>query len=175
VTSEASPLPDQRARLRQETGHFPAYQLVSSRFLAVRVDFASVGNVPSAHSGAVVVSLGLARRSKLGLFGVKGVAILVLCATNGLLGWDCIDHEDSVLGPIDVRVYSQTEQMLVVVSVDTCTFVRILEPSWVSFSLTWIHLRAPAFGVFSFVDRVRVENSSELDFGLDRTILLQSY
>jgi len=67
-----------------------------------------------------------------------------------------IDLEDCVVGSVDIGVDSQAEEMLVVMGV-----------------YPGVDFRSPALGVFTWVQGVGVQDSSELDFQLDGSILVE--
>lgn len=87
---------------------------------------------------------------------VKGVAILVLRAAHFARSGAGVDLKNGVLGPIDVGIDSQTEEMLVVVCIDAR-----------------VHFSAPALGVFARVHRISVENAGKLDFELYCALLME--
>lgn len=156
MTRKTRALPHQRALLGQQAGNLAADQLIRDRLVRVRVGFVLVGNVPRTRRGAVVVGHGLDGVGVFSLLCVKGVAVIILGRAGfaGALGG--VDLEDGVLGPVDVGVDAQTEEMLVVVRVDA-----------------WVDFGAPALGVLAGVHGVGVEDAGQLDFQLDRAVLVE--
>ena len=156
VAGKASSLPDEGARLGEEPGNLSAHELVAGRLLAVGVNLACVAHIPRPHGGAVVVGLGLARGGELGALAVKGVAVLVLGAADGLVGGEGVDHEGGVVGPINVGVYTQAKEVLMIVGIDAR-----------------VDLCAPAVGVLALSNGVGVEDTGELNLGLDGAVLVE--
>lgn len=139
MSGEACSFPNQRSRLREERRHFSADQLVADRLLAVGVQLVRVGDFPGASGEAIVVSHGLERSGVFGLLRIEAVAVVVLGTSDFRLTASSVYLENSILRSINVGIHPQTEQMLVVVCVDTR-----------------INFGAPALGVFSGVHRVGV-------------------
>lgn len=156
VTSETSPFPDQTALFRKEGGYLPANELVANRLLAVGVELVRVGHIPRPTAATVVVGHCFFRRGVFLLLGVECIAVLVLGAANFARSSLRIYLEDRVVGPVDVWVDPQAEQVLVVVGIDAR-----------------VDLCAPAVGVLSGVHSVGVENTSQLDLELHRAVLVQ--
>lgn len=156
VASKACAFPDEAALLGEKGWHFATDKLVADGLLAVRVQLVSIGHFPGAAGGPVVVGHGLERGGELGLLRVEGVAVLVFGAAYLPRTADCIDLEDGVVGAVDVRVNSQAEQVLVVVSVDA-----------------GVDLGAPAFGVLAGAHGVGVQDTGQLDLELDRAVLVE--
>jgi hypothetical protein len=67
-----------------------------------------------------------------------------------------VDLEDGVFRTVDVRVDTQTEEMLMIVRINT-----------------GVNFSSPAFGVFAWVHRIRVQDTSEFDFQLDGAVLVE--
>lgn len=156
MSSESSPLPDQTTFLRKQGRHFTADELVADRLLAVGVQLVGVCNFPGSGCVAVIVGHCFKRGSELCLLGVECVSVRVLSTSHLRFTASCVDLEDGVVGSVDISVHTQTEQMLVVVCVD----------SRVDFS-------TPALGVLAGVHGVGVQNTGELDVELDSTVLVE--
>lgn len=156
VAGKASTLPHQATRLGQQTRNLSAHELVRDRLLAVRVKLGLVDHLPCTARSAVVVGLGLAAGAKLGLLGVEGVAVEVLGAANRSVAGDCVNHVDGVVCSVNHGVDAETEEMLMVVRVDL-----------------GVHLSAPRTSILTRVERVGVEDTSELDLRLDGSVLVE--
>lgn len=156
MASKSSTLPHQRTLLGQQGRHLAADELVAHRLLAVRVQLVGVADLPGARGLGDVVGLALARGGQLGALAVKGVTIKVLLAADGSIAWDRIRDIHGVVGPVDVGVDAQTKQVLVVVRV-----------------YPGIDLRAPPVRVLVGIHDVRVEDTCQLDFGLDGAVLVE--
>ncbi len=102
--------------------------------MTVRIYLVCVRHVPRAASSPIVIGNGLLDGFELCFFGVECVAVFVLLTSDLTRTPDGIDLEDSVVGPVNVRVETQTEEMLVVMSIDA-----------------GINFGAPAFCVFAGV------------------------
>lgn len=124
--------------------------------MAVGVDLVCVGHVPCATGAAVVIRYRLEWCSELGLVCVESVAVFVFRTANFTRSSLRIDLEYCVLRTVNVRVYSQTKQMLVIVSVDA-----------------GIHLCTPTLGVLSWVHGVCVQDAGKLDLELNSPILVE--
>lgn len=109
MACEACSLPHQGAGLRQQAGDLAANELVAGGLLAIRMQPVRVADVPRANGGPVVVGHGFPGRGELGASGVEGVAVLVLCAPDGLVRSHRIDREHGVLGAVDIRVDPEAE------------------------------------------------------------------
>lgn len=157
MTGKTGSFPDQAVFLGKQRRYLTADQLVTDRLLAVGVQFAGIGHLPSPAGVAVIVGHGFQGRVVLGLLGVEGIAVLVFGAANFRRAAGSVDLEDGIVGPIDVRVDSQTEQMLVVVGVDA-----------------GVDLGAPAVGVLAGVHGIGVEDTSQLDVQLDCSVLVEN-
>lgn len=116
---EPGTLPNDRVLLRQEPGHLPANQLVGHGLLAVGVQLARVADLPGPRG--VVVGHGLAGGCQLGALRVEAVAVGVLGASDRCVGCFCVADEDGVFAAVDVGVYAEAEEVLVVVGVDAWT------------------------------------------------------
>ena len=156
VPGEAGAFPDEAAFLGEEGGHLATDEFVTHGFLAVRVQFVLVRQVPRARGGAVIVGHGFQRSRVFGLLGVEGVAVEILDGAEFAGAGGGVDLEDGVVGSVDVGVHAQTEEMLVVVGVDSR-----------------VHFGAPAVGVFAGVHGVGVEDAGEFDFELDGAVLVE--
>jgi len=156
MASKARALPHQSTLLGQQWGHVPAYQLIRHGLVAVRIELALVAHIPCSACGAVVVALGLLCRFEASLFGIEGVAVLVFGAADGSFAASCVYLEDGVVGAINVGIHTQTEEVLVVMCVD----------SWVDFG-------PPAVEILTRVHGVCVQDSGELDLQLDSAVLVQ--
>lgn len=88
---------------------------------------------------------------------VKGVAILVFSTANFCWCSSRIDLENGVLGTINVRIHSHTEEMLMIVGIDA-----------------WIDLGSPTLCVLSWIHCVCVQNAGKLDLELDGAILVEN-
>lgn len=134
-----------------------------------------VADVPGADGAAVVVGHSLAGGRELGALGEEGVSVLVPCAPDWLVGCHGVDHEDGVLGTVDVGIDSEAEEVLVVVCIHACcgnVLALGAKVTRINATLTRIHLGPPPSSVFSFADGVGVQDAGQLDFRLDRPILL---
>lgn len=156
VTSETRTLPYQRAFLRKEFGNFSAYELVADRLVAVRVELVGVDHVPSPRSNTIVVTDCLLNSRVLCSLGVEGISIKVLLAAHLTCTLRSVDLVDRVIWPIDIGVDPQTEKMLMIVSVDS-----------------GINFRSPSLCVFTWVHGICVQDTSELDFELNSSILME--
>lgn len=156
MTGETGTFPDQASFLGQQPWNFPADQLVRDRLVRVGVQFVLVAHLPSSRGRSVVVGHGLDGVRILLLLRVEGVAVEVLFGSDFARTLSRVDLEDGVVRSVDVRVNSQTEQMLVIVGVDA-----------------WVDFRAPALGVLAGEQGVRVENASEFDLELDGSVLVE--
>jgi hypothetical protein len=117
VSCETSSVPDQTVLLGHQSRNFPRDDLVRHWVLGVRVELVGVGNIPSP-DGLVIAdtsSHGLQRR----FLGHESVSVSVLFASNRRVAGNRVYLEDSVLVAVDRWVKAQTEEMLVVVRVDT--------------------------------------------------------
>lgn len=119
VSSEARAFPDQRSLFGQKFGHLSANELITDRFVAVRVQFVGICHLPCAGGDAVVIADGFLDGGVLGLLGVEGVAVWVLGAADLARALSGVDLENSVVGPVDVGVDAEAEEMLVIVCVDS--------------------------------------------------------
>ena len=156
MSGETGALPHQPTLLREERRHLTTDKLVAHRLLAVRIELVGVGHFPSSSGEAVVVRHGLERSGILRLLGVEGISVLIFGATDLPGATNCINLEDSVIGAVDVGVHAETEQVLVVVGVDTR-----------------VDFGTPALGILTRVHRVGVQNSGQLDVELDSSILVE--
>lgn len=109
VSSKAGALPNQSALLGKQWGNLPADELVADRLFAVGIQLVCVGHLPGSRGGAVVIRHSLQGCGEFGLLGVKGVAVLVLCASD--LSWTsfCIHLKDSVVWTVNIRIDTQTK------------------------------------------------------------------
>lgn len=134
MASKTSSLPDQSAFLHEQSRYLSADKLVTRWLVAVRVDFVLVRHVPSPTRDSIVIALGLLGCGEFRLLCIEGIAIFVLSAAYCARTHLSINLEDGVVWSIDIRVESQTEQMLMVVSVDT-----------------WVDFGSPAVGILAWV------------------------
>lgn len=124
--------------------------------MTVWVDSIGVRHFPRPTRAAIIVRHGLFRRRELGLVSVERISIFVLCTTDFTWTSSGVDLEDSILRPIDIRIYPHAEEMLVVVCIDA-----------------WVDLGAPAFSILAWVHGICIQNSRELDLKLYGTILMK--
>lgn len=82
MSSEPGSLPDQRSWLRQKAWNFTTHQLIASWLLAKGMKLVHVAHVPCTDSGAVIVCYGIPSSSQLRSFGVEGISVFVVWATN---------------------------------------------------------------------------------------------
>lgn len=120
------------------------------------VDLVGVCDFPGAAGVSVVVGHGLEWCGVFGLFGVEGVAVLVLGAADLAGPTDGVNLEDGVVGPVDHGVDAQAEEMLMVVCVDSR-----------------VNFGAPALGVLTGVHGIGVEDTRQLDVELDGAVLVE--
>ena len=156
VAGEAGALPDEAAGLGEEVWDFARDELVGGGFLRVGVYLGLVAHLPGAAGGAVVVCLGLLGGRELGFVRVEGVAVFVFGGANFAGAAGGVDHEDGVVGAVDVGVDAHAEEVLVVVGVDA-----------------GVDFGAPAVEVFALVAWECVQDAGELDFELDGAILVK--
>lgn len=156
MSCESSTLPHQGALLGQQWRAFAADELIRRWLSAVRVDLAWIAHVPCPHGLALVVGSRFTGRRQLGSLRVESVAVVILRAPDGRIRRNRICHVDRVVGPVNVRVHPQTEQMLVVVCIHA-----------------GIDLGSPAMRILTLVHAVRVEDAGELDLGLDGAVLVE--
>lgn len=156
VTCETRTLPYQRAFLRKEFGNLSAHELVADRLVAVWVELVRVAHVPSPRSNTIVVTNCFLNSSVLCSLGVEGISVKVLLAAYLTRTLSSVDLEDCVIWAVDIGVDSQTEKMLVIVGVDSR-----------------INFRSPSLGVFTWVHGICVQDTSELDFELNSSILME--
>ena len=157
MSGETSSLPHQGPFLWQQLGDFSADKLVRDWLMTVRVELVHVAHVPSSRSDSVVVADSLFHSAELRSVGEKCVSVWVLLAANFTSTLSSIDLENGVVWAVDIGVDSQTEEMLMVVCVD----------SWVDFG-------SPALGVLTRIHSIGVEDTSKLDLQLDGTILMEN-
>lgn len=135
MASKTCSLPDQSTFFDKQSRHLSADKLVTGWLVAVWIDLVLVRHIPGPTRDSIVIALGLLRSGEFRLLGIEGIAIFVLSAAYCARTHLSVNLEDGVVWSIDIRVESQTEQMLMVVSVDT----------WVDFGspavriLAWVH------------------------------------
>lgn len=156
MTSEACSLPYQRTFFGEKLGDFSAHELVADRLVAVWVELVRVAHVPSPRSNTIVVTNCFLNSSVLCSLGVEGISVKVLLAAYLTRTLSSVDLEDCVIWAVDIGVDSQTEKMLVIVGVDSR-----------------INFRSPSLGVFTWVHGICVQDTSELDFELNSSILME--
>lgn len=78
-----------------------------------------VAYVPGSNCSAIVVCHRCSRGGELGALGIKRVAVLVPRTAYGLTRCYSINHEDGVLGAINIWINAEAEQVLVIVCVHT--------------------------------------------------------
>jgi hypothetical protein len=115
-----------------------------------------VGHFPGAAQSAIVVAHTSTHGLYFSLFRVEGVTVVVLFTTHGCLRCHSIGDEDRVGRAIDIRIDSQTEEMLVVVSIDAR-----------------INLSAPWSCRLAGVQGISVQDTCQLDLELDRAVLVE--
>jgi hypothetical protein len=156
VTSETRSLPHQGAFLRKEFGDFSAYELVADRLVAVWVELVRVDHVPSPGSDTIVVTNRLLNSRVLCSLGVEGISVKVLLAAHLTCALRSVDLVDCVVWTINIGVDPQTEKMLMIVGVDSR-----------------INFCSPSLGVFTWVHGICVQDTSELDFELNSSVLME--
>lgn len=156
MSCEPGTFPDQTAFLGVQSRYLAADKLVADGFVAVGVDLVGIGDIPGAACDSVVVGHCFRRRGVLRSVGVEGVSVFVLRAAYLARSWPSVNLEDGIVGTVDVRVDTKTQEVFVIVCVD----------SGVDFG-------APSFGVFAWVHGIGVENAGELDLKLDRAVLME--
>ena len=107
--------------------------------MAVWIDLVGVGHVPCSGSDTIIVADCLLDSCILRLLGKERVAVWILGAPNFTRALSGIDLEDGVIRSIDIGVDSKTEEMLVVVCVDS-----------------WVDLCSPTLGILTRVHGVCV-------------------
>jgi hypothetical protein len=155
VSCEAGSVPDQTVLLGHQSRNFPRDDLVRHRVLGVRVEFVGVRYVPSPDR-LVVADTGphsLQRR----FLGHESVAVSVLFASHRGVAGNGVYLENCVLVTIDRWVKAQTEQMLVVVCVDT-----------------GVDLSSVRCGRLARGQCVGRQDAGQLDFKLDYTVLVHN-
>ena len=117
VSRETGSVPDQTVLLGHQSRNFSRDDFVRYRVLGVSVELVGVRNVPSPDR------LVIADTSSHGLegrfLGHESVAVSVLLTSHRGIAGNGVDLEDCILVAVDRWVKAQTEQMLVVVRVDT--------------------------------------------------------
>jgi hypothetical protein len=156
MSGKASAFPHQSSLLGEQPWHLSTHQLVAHWLFAVGVELVGVGNLPRAAGISVVVGHGLYRGRVLCLLRVERVAVPVLGTPDLACTLGSVHLEDGVGLSIDLRIHAQTEQMLMVVGVDT-----------------WVHLGTPAVRVLARVHRVCVQDTGQLDIQLNGAILVE--
>ena len=156
VSREPGSLPHQTALLRQQWRHLSRDQLVADRLLAIRVQLVLIAHVPRPRRVAVVIGHRLLRVRVLCLLREEGVAVVILFGSDLARALGGVDLEDRVVWTIDVRVDTETEEMLMVVGVDA-----------------GVDFCAPAFGIFAGIHRVCVQDACQLDFQLHGAVLVE--
>lgn len=95
--------------------------------------FIGVTDIPSPRGATIVVRYRLSDGGIFRLSSVESISIFILCAPDIARSAGRIDLEDGVLLPVNLRVKSKTEQMLMVMCVNTrmhfyspaiCVFTR---------------------------------------------------
>jgi len=124
--------------------------------VTVRIELVHVAHIPCSRSDSVVVADSLFHSAELRSVGEKCVSVWVLLAANFTRTLSSIDLENGVVWSVDVGVDSQTEEMLMVVCVDS-----------------WVDLGSPTLGVLTRVHSIGVQDTSEFDFQLNGTILVE--
>lgn len=139
VSCESSALPHQRAFLGEKFRHFPTHELVADWLVTVWVDLVRVGHFPRSRSDTIIVADRFLDGCVFGLLGKECVSVWVLGAPRFTSALGGVDLEDSVIRSIDIGVDSQTEEMLVVMCIDS-----------------WVDLCSPTLGVLARVHRIGV-------------------
>lgn len=104
VAGESSSLPHERSLLWKQVGHFSADELVRRGFLAVRMEFVLVGDIPRPGGATLVVGSGLRSGGVLCLLGVEGVAVEVFSRADFASAASGVDLEDGVLLAVDIGI-----------------------------------------------------------------------
>ncbi len=107
--------------------------------MAIRVDFIGIGHFPCSARAAVVIGHCFHWGGVFLLIGIEGVAIFVLGATHLTGPLPGIDLEYGVIRAIDIGVYTQAEEMLMVMCVDA-----------------GVNFCSPSFGIFAWIHSIRV-------------------
>ena len=129
----------------------------NSQWDAAHAYLVRVGHLPRTAQSAVVVAHTRAHGLDLGLLRVERVAVVVLLTANRVLRCDRISNKDCVCRTIDVGIDTQAEEVLVVVSVNAR-----------------VDLSSPWSRRLAGVQRVCVQNTSQLDLKLDSTVLVEN-
>jgi hypothetical protein len=153
VSCEAGSVPDQTVFLGHQPRNFPRDDLVRHGVLGVGVELVGVGDVPSPDWLVIADTSphGLQRR----LLGHESVAVSVLFTSHRGVACNGVYLEDCVLVAVDRWVEAQTEQMLVVVRIDT-----------------GIDLSTVRCGRLARGHCVSRKDAGQLDFKLDDTVLV---
>lgn len=163
MAGETCSLPYQRSWFRQQSRHISTNHLIAGGLLAIWMELVRVAYVPGPDGSAVVVCHGLSSRGELGALGVESVAVLVVRTTDWLARCRRINHEHGILGAVNIGVNPKAEQVLVVVCVHTCRWISDREYNYPCLGrevkLTGIHFGSPSLSVFTFTDRVGVQNA----------------
>lgn len=124
--------------------------------MTVWVDLVFIGHVPCSGGGTVIITNGLCDLCVLCALGVEGISVRVFFAADLTSARSCVDLEDCVVRTINVRIDTKAEKMLVVVCIDA-----------------GVDLGSPSLRILTRVHGVSVQNTSELDFQLNGTILVE--
>ena len=124
--------------------------------MTVGVDLVRVGHIPCATGTTVIVGHRLLGGRVLRLMRIKCVAVFVLRAADLARASCGIDLEHRVVGPVDVGINPHTEEMLMVVRVDTR-----------------VYFRTPTFRVLAGIHGIRVQDPRQLDFELNGAVLVE--
>ena len=128
----------------------------NSQWDAAHAYLVRVGHLPRTAQSAVVVAHTRAHGLDLGLLRVECVAVVVLLTADRMLRCDRVSNKDRISRTIDVGIDTQTEEVLVVVSVN----------ARVDFS-------SPRSRRLAGVQGVCVQDTSQFDLKLDSTVLVE--
>ncbi len=120
------------------------------------VELVRVDHVPGSRSNAIVVTNRLLNCRVLCSLRIKGISVKVLLAAYLTCTLRSVDLEDRVVWAVNIGIDPQTEKMLMIVGVDSR-----------------INFRSPSLGVFTWVHCICVQDTSELDFELNGSVLME--
>ena len=156
VAGETCTLPNQRTFLGKKFGNFSAHELVADRLVAVWIQFVGVAHIPSSRSNSIIITDCLLDGRILGPLGIEGISIKVLLATYLACSLGSINLEGGIVWAINVRIDPQTEEMLMVVSINS-----------------WIDFCSPSLGILTWIHGVCVQDTCELDLQLNSAVLVE--
>lgn len=86
--------------------------------MRVRVQLVLIGHLPSPACHTIIIRSSFCNSRILRLLCVESISIEILLATDLTSTLGSIGLEDSVVGAIDVRIDTETEEMLMIVGVN---------------------------------------------------------